>query len=126
LGKLADTKYGEKEIMTAGFIIMGVATMILAFVTVKSVALWALLLFITRIGAAAAEIMMETYFFKTVSPRDSGVLGSFRITRPVSYFIAPAISIVGLAFLPNQYMFIIIGLMCLVAIYPAVTIRDTK
>ncbi|MEK7610067.1 MAG: MFS transporter [Patescibacteria group bacterium] len=126
LGKLADKKYGEKEIMAIGFAIMGIATIILSFIGAKDLALWALVLFMTRIGAAAAEIMMETYFFKTVSPRDSAVLGSFRITRPIAYFIAPLITGFGLLFATHEYLFVIIGVICLIGIYPAMTIKDTN
>ncbi len=126
LGKLADEKYGEQEIMTVGFAIVGISTIMLSYFTLKSVLLWSILLFITRIGAASAEIMMETYFFKTVSARDTAVLGSYRITRPLSYFIAPIIMIVGLWFVSEQNMFIIIGLFSLLALYPALTIEDTK
>jgi MFS family permease len=126
LGKLADKKYGEKEIMAIGFAIMGISTICLSFFTIKSVLIWSILLLVTRIGAAAAEIMMETYFFKTVSVRDTAVLGSFRITRPLSYFLAPLIMIIGLTFLDTQYMFIVIGIISLVALYPVLTIKDTK
>jgi len=126
LGRLADEKYGEKEIMAIGFGIMAVATAALSFLTVPSVALWALGLFLTRIGAAACEIMLETYFFKTVSSKDSAVLGSFRVTRPLSYFVAPVIAGLGLLFVSHQYMFLVIGVFCLLGLYPALTIRDTK
>jgi MFS family permease len=126
LGKLADKKYGEKEIMAIGFAIMGISTILLAFVTVKLVWVWALIFFLTRVGAAAAEIMMETYFFKTVSPRDSAVLGSFRITRPVSYFFAPLITMVALLFTTDQYTFVLVGLVALLAVYPVMTIKDTN
>ena len=126
LGKLADKKYGEKEIMAIGFAIMGISTIFLSFFTIKSVFIWALLFLVTRIGAAAAEIMTETYFFKTVSTRDTAVLGSYRITRPLSYFIAPLIMIIGLMFVSEQDMFIVIGLFSLLALFPALTIKDTK
>jgi hypothetical protein len=76
-------------------------------------------------GAASAEIMMETYFFKTVPAQDTAMLGSFRITRPLAYFIAPAITIVGLHFTTNQYLFIPIGILCLIGLIPALTIKDT-
>jgi MFS family permease len=124
LGKMADQKYGEKEIMAIGFAIMALATMALPLFQIKSVALWALLLFMTRVGAAAAEIMIETYFFKTVSARDSAVLGSFRITRHVSYFIAPLITIVGLMFTTTPYLFTIVGAVCLLGLYPSLKIKD--
>ncbi|MFA6601348.1 MAG: MFS transporter [Candidatus Paceibacterota bacterium] len=126
LGRLADRKYGEKEIMSIGFAILGASTICLSFFTIQSVLVWAILLFVTRIGAAAAEVMLETYFFKTVSSRDSAVLGSFRITRPLSYFLAPAIMMVGLTLISFQYMFVVIGVIVLVALIPAMTIRDTR
>ena len=126
LGKMADNKYGESEIMAIGFAIMGLSTIFLSFITIRSVAVWAILLFVTRIGAAASEIMMETYFFKTVSARDSAVLGSFRITRPLSYFVAPLVMTLGLLFTTNQWMFAVVGLLTLIGIYPALTIRDTR
>ena len=126
LGILADKKYGEKEIMAVGFVIMSVATIALSGITTGNVTLWAIGLFATRVGAAAAEIMMETYFFKTVSPRDSAVLGSFRITRPVAYFVAPIITTLGLLFTTHQYLFIIVGAFSLLALWPVLTIKDTK
>ncbi len=130
LGVLADKKYGEKEIMALGFIIMGLSTILLGFITIPSVALWAVLLLITRIGAAAAEIMIETYFFKTVSSRDSAALGLFRITRPISYFVAPLISILMLTFTHSEvmhpYNFILIGIISLLALYPTLRIKDTN
>jgi MFS family permease len=126
LGKLADKKYGEKEIMIIGFVILGLSTIALSFINIHNIAIWAIALFATRVGAATAEIMMETYFFKTVSPRDSAALGIFRITRPVSYFIAPLITIVGLMFTTNVYLFAIVGVICLFALIPTLTIRDTN
>lgn len=126
LGKIADEKYGEKEIMALGFLIMGIATIFLSFINIPNVALWALVLFMTRIGAASVEVMIETYFFKTVSPRDAAALGVFRITRPVAYFIAPLITIIGLLYVPEQSLFILVGIMCLVALIPSLTIKDTN
>ncbi|MEI6396744.1 MAG: MFS transporter [Candidatus Taylorbacteria bacterium] len=130
LGMLADKKYGEKEIMAAGFVVMGISTIILGFVNIPNIALWALLLFMTRIGAAAAEIMIETYFFKTVSPRDSAALGLFRMTRPISYFIAPAGSILVMILTHSDtlhpYNFIVLGIISLLALWPVMTIKDTN
>ena len=131
LGKLADKKYGEKEIMVAGFVLMGLATIVLAFIHVPNIYLWASGLFLTRVGAAAAEIMIETYFFKTVSLRDTAALGLFRITRPISYLIAPLLSIVaGLLlskfFVGEAYMFAVVGIITLFAVVPIISIKDTN
>jgi MFS family permease len=129
LGKLADKKYGEKEIMSIGFFIMAVFTAALSFIDTPNVILWATGLFMTRVGAAAAEVMLETYFFKTVSNTDTAALGMFRMTRPMSTFLAPLVPLVVFFFvkdMPEQYMFIIIGCITLLALIPSLTLRDTN
>jgi MFS family permease len=126
LGKLADKKFGEKEIMAIGYIIMGISTAALAFCTSKNVALWAIILFITRLGAAAVEIMIETYFFKKVDQKDSEILGAFRVTRPLSFFIAPLLTIIGLVFVPESYLFVLLGALCLLTVIPIARIKDTR
>ncbi|MDQ2932826.1 MAG: MFS transporter, partial [bacterium] len=126
LGRLADKKYGEKEIMAIGFTIIGLATIFMAFINTNSLWIWAGALFISRIGAAAVEIMLEVYFFKTVPVKDSAVLGMFRITRPLALFIAPIITFVGLMYTTHQNLFLIIGTITLIGLYPALTIKDTR
>jgi len=126
LGKLADKKWGEKELMITGFVILGVSTACLTLLEVRSLIAWAIILFITRIGAATAEIMIETYFFKKIDGRDPEVLSMFRITRPLSYFVAPIITTIALVYTTEQYLFLVFGIICLLIIYPISTIRDTN
>src|SRR3989344_6752527 len=127
LGKLADKKYGEKEIMTIGFALLGLSTIALTAIMSKSVFAWALALFITCIGAATVEIMVETYFFKTVNAKDPNTLGFFRVTRSISYFIAPLITGFVLIFTTDQsFTFIALGILCLLAMIPAWTLKDTN
>ncbi len=126
LGKLADKKWGEKEMMILGFLIMGISTISLVLFTDKNIFIWAILLFITRIGAAAAEMMIETYFFKKIDGRDPEMLSMFRTTRPASYFVAPLITTVGLVYVDEKYLFAILGIIVLLTIYPIFMIRDTK
>ncbi len=126
LGKLADKKWGEKEIMAIAFIILGITTASLMLFTFKSVLLWSALLFLTRIGAAAAEIMIETYFFKKISDEDPEILSLFRTTRPLSFFIAPLITTVALVYVDIPYLFLIIGAILLITLYPIATLHDTN
>lgn len=127
LGRLADKKYGEKEIMIIGFALLGLSTIGLAAITVPNIWLWALGLFLTRVGAASAEIMIETYFFKTVKATDSNMLGFFRVTRPLAYFIAPIITTIVFLFTKDQsFLFVVVGIICLLAIIPAWRIKDTN
>jgi len=128
LGRLSDGGHGrrggEKAYMIAGFALMGLTTIALAYIHSTSLVVWALALFATRVGAAAAEVMMETYFFKTVSPRDSAALGLFRITRPLSYFFAPLVTSIGLIFTTNENLFIVIGVISLLAVIPTAMMKD--
>lgn len=126
LGKLADKRWGEKEMLALGFIVMSVSTVALIFFPIKSMIIWSAMLFLTRIGAATAEVMIETYFFKKVDGRDPEILSMFRVTRPISFFIAPAITTVGLIYTTDQYLFAILGGICLLTLYPILTIKDTN
>ena len=126
LGRLADKKWGEKEMLALGFIIMGFSTAGLVFFGFKSLIAWAVMLFITRIGAAIAEVMIETYFFKKADGKDPEVLSMFRITRPLSFFIAPIITTVGLVYTTEKYLFVVLGIVCLLTLFPILRIKDTN
>lgn len=126
LGKLADTKFGEKELMTTGFVFAGVATILLAFVPGQSVFLWALMLFLTRVGACTAEFMIETYFFKQIETRDVSMLSLFRVTRQTAYIFAPIITSVGLIFVDNRELFIILGIITALGAVFSLRIKDTN
>lgn len=126
LGRLADRKWGEKELLAIGFVIMGISTGALVFFGIKSIVAWTIMLFLTRIGAAIAEVMIETYFFKKVDGKDPEVLSMFRITRPLSFFIAPLITTVGLVYTTENYLFVVLGVICLLTLFPIFRIRDTN
>lgn len=126
LGKLADKKYGETEIMSVGFFILGISTIALAYINNKNIFIWTTILFLTRVGAATVEMMIETYFFKKVPEKDLDVLGFFRMTRPVAYIAAPLVATIVLSTVGHQAMFIILGVICLCGLYFSLTIRDTN
>ncbi len=126
LGNLADKKFGEKEILTAGFIIMGISTAGISWVTTSSVLFWAGLLFITRTGASAVEAMTESYFYKQVGPADAHLITFMRTTRATAYIIGPLVGYVVLSFLDFHYLFLVLGILMLCAIPYALTIKDTR
>lgn len=128
MGRIADRSLGEKEMMVGGFLIMAASTAALTFVSSTSVALWAALLFITRIGAAAVEAMSETYFFKKVDGSDTHLITLFRNIPPLAYLAGPVIatmflSVTGAGY---QYLFLVLGFFMLTGVYYALTIQDTK
>lgn len=126
IGEMADEKYGEQEFLTIGFVIMGLSTLFISFVTVKVFWIWASLLFITRIGASFVEISSESYFFKQVNPDKSDVISFFRISRPLSFIVAPVLATITLQFIPFQYIFILIGSLMILGTKYSLAIEDTK
>jgi MFS family permease len=126
LGKIADSRLGEKELMTVGFVITAIATALLSFINGKEVWLWTLALFMTRVGASITEVMIETYFFKKVDASHSNVLGFFRTTRQLPFIVAPIIFSVSLAFVDFKYTFLILAAITFLAIYFSLTIKDTN
>lgn len=126
IGELADDKYGEKEFLTIGFVIMGIFTLMISFITIKSFWLWASILFMTRVGASLVEVSTESYFFKKVDNRRTDVISLFRVSRPLALVIAPVIATVAFGFIPFQYIFIVVGSIMIVGTHYSLALRDTK
>ena len=126
LGKLADSRFGEKEILIAGFIITAITTFSIALINTPSVVVWAAVLFCTRIGASFIEIMTETYFFKKIDATDAHLIGYYRNVRPLAYLIAPIIATGTLLIFGYQQLFIVLSVIMLYGVYHASMIEDTK
>jgi MFS family permease len=123
LGEIADRWLGEKEVLIIGFLILGVSTMALAFIHSSSIAVWAVALLLTRIGASCVEIMSETYFFKKIHKGDAPVISLFRFARPISLLIAPIAAALAILVTGETAAFLILGLLMLFGVrfvYPLV------
>jgi MFS family permease len=126
MGIIADKYIGEKEIMTAGLIIMGLSTMSIAFFDVHSFYFWATLLFITRVGASMVEIMTDTYLFKKINDDSVNILGFYRAIRPIAYIISPILASVLLIFVDINYLFLILGIIVLFGVKFSLGIKDSR
>ncbi|MFA5652405.1 MAG: MFS transporter [Candidatus Paceibacterota bacterium] len=126
LGYLADKKIGEKEILTAGFIIMGISTAIIPLIKDDNFIVWALILFMTRVGAAMVEVMNDTYFFKKVSDKSLNVINLYRSVVPLAYIISPIITTILILFMPIGNIFYVLGLFMIFGLRYSLTIKDTK
>ncbi|MBU1246820.1 MFS transporter [Patescibacteria group bacterium] len=125
LGKLADTVLGEKEILTIGFIIMGVSTMSLAYITSANLAIWIFLLFLTRIGASCVDTMSETYFYKKIDATDTHLIGCFKTLIPLAYLLGPLVATGFLGFFEYKFLFIVLGIIMLTGTRHSLTLEDT-
>ena len=100
LGKFSD-KIGERKMLMFGFTIASLATLSLFFIQIHAVWIWALLLFITRIGAANIEVMSEAYFFKHIKPEEEQFIQVYRSSSPVAYILGPLLAFVVFIFIPS-------------------------
>lgn len=116
VGVIGDKKTGEKEFIMAGFIIMFVATLIIPTLATPIFWIWALVLFVSRVGAALVEISSESYFFKHVGEEDTGLISLFRIVRPLSFTIAPLFALPVIYFSSYSASFYFLALFTLLGL----------
>lgn len=119
IGKLADRYRNERSLTIIGFCIMGLATLLLAlpdsFIFGPSAAFFAIVLFLTRVGASIIEVGVESKFFKVVTTKDTALISTLRMTMPLAYIIAPLLGALVFTVGGMQHIFILLGILCLVA-----------
>lgn len=125
-GLIADHRIGEKEMLSVGFMIAGLATIFLPIIGTKNILVWALALFITRIGATLIETMAGTYFFKQIDATDTHLISLFGNLRSLSYIIAPLAASLVLIFADMKYLFIFLGLVMLSGLFVTAKLKDTR
>jgi MFS family permease len=118
VGILVD-KYNvrKRTLLFIGILIISISTFSISFITTKNVALWALVLFLTRMGASIIETTSEIYFFTHIQEEDTYLLSVFRDMVPVAYIIAPIISTLIFIFLPLKFLFAVLALITLTGLY---------
>lgn len=128
LGKLADRRLGEKELLVLGFLIMAVGMAAHSILTAGSIHLAVVIAIIvgTRIGAAIVEAMTETHFFKNVDADDLNTVSLYRMTRPIGGLIAPLIATATLATVSFPAAFLVFGALLLIGIPAALSIKDSQ
>ena len=126
IGILADEKFGEKEMIIGGLLIMAFSSLAIFFVSSNSIFVWAAILLLTRVGAASVETLRDSYFYKKIDGRDVDLISFFRTTRAVAYLLATGLSAMLLIIAPMKYIFLLIAGMVLLGVYPAFRLVDNK
>ena len=103
-----------------------VYTATMTFMQSDSFWLWTSLLFVTRIGASAIEVMTESYFFKKITDKDVDILSFYRIVRPLAYSISPVVASILLIFYDIKYLFLVLGVAMIFGINFSLRLKDTK
>lgn len=126
IGLLADQWIGEKEMMGAGFIVLAISTMYMAFLKVPILLPWMVTMFMTRVGASLVEVTTESYFFKHTKDADASLIGFFRACRPLAFLLGSLLGSVMLVYLPFNYLFVVFGLLMLPGVVFALLLKDTR
>jgi MFS family permease len=122
---LADKYWGEKEVLVVGLTITGLSTLACAILTSQSWLVWAAILFLTRTGASAVEIMKETYLFKKIDGHNTAEIGLSRLNSPFSSLLGPLFGVVVLAVSDFHWLFGLLGALMLLNIWNALRLTDT-
>jgi MFS family permease len=125
-GIIADKFIGEKEMLIAGNIIMIISVIAIFFAKTTNPIIWGALLFLSRIGAALAESMQETYFYKKIDSRDMALINLYRQNRPLGWLIASLAAFTTLSFFNLPIIFLVLAGSLTIGLIPIMTIRDTR
>lgn len=128
LGLLADRKFGEKEMLIIGFLILAVTTFLCVLISTPNVRLWVLVLLFSRIGASFIETMAFTYYFKKIGPEDSSLTALFINMHGLATVLVGVVGIAVAPFLVErpQLMFLILGCVILWSISYILPMKDTR
>ena len=111
--------------MSIGFLITALSLVVMPFLG-KVFMAWLVILFISRVGASLIEIMTESYFFKHVGPKDTGLISIFRLTRPVSTILGAGAGILALSVLSFEQVFFVLATVILFGLKISLSLKDTK
>lgn len=128
LGYLADKKFGEKEMLIIGLLILTVTTFLFVIINTTVIWVWALLLFISRIGASFVETMSFSYYFKKIGPEDPSLTALFINMQGTGTLIIGTVGVIIAPFLSEkpQLMFIVLGCAILWSISYILPMKDTR
>jgi len=127
LGRISDLYLGEKELLITGYGIIIITTIIFAFMTTTHWWVWAVVLFIMRIGTATIEIMHESYFFKHIDDKHPDAISIYRSSYPVARIIVPIIVFIILILTASyNIIFLVLATIMLFGIIINSYLKDTK
>lgn len=112
--------------MGLGFMTLAISTAWISFVTVPSVLMWSVIMFVTRVGASLVEVTTESYFFKQTRSSDAQIISFFRITRPLAYAVGATIASLALLYLPFNLLFVVMAFLMIPAMFATLNITDSK
>lgn len=126
LGRLADHKLGEKELLIFGLFLMIFGTGMFALLSVPVLAIYIFALFIARLGASMVEEMASSYFYKQVDHSQADLISIFVNTRNLALISGPLIgSVIIYTYSLQTVFFVLVGILML-SLLPIFKLHDTR
>jgi MFS family permease len=110
-------KINKNKLLNIGFIFIIISTSIVSFLTSSNIFIWAIVLFLTRIGASIIETTGEIHFFSKIEEKDTSLISIYRDMGSVSYLIAPVLTTLLFIFIPFKFIFLILSLIMISGFY---------
>ncbi|MFZ1654706.1 MAG: MFS transporter [Candidatus Moraniibacteriota bacterium] len=126
LGILADKKWGEKELLFVALVLLGISSVAVGFTRSTDIVFWAGLLFLTRLGAAAIEVLRDSYFYKQIGPSDTDIVAFFRSARPTADIVAAGVSLLFLSLFSVHSLFYLVGAVAFGACFAVLSLEDSQ
>jgi MFS family permease len=109
MGKYSDT-HGEKKMLKFGFFVMFIFTLLIFFIKENTLLVWAIVLFMTRVGAATVEVMADVHFFKNIRPENEEFIGIYRSAAPVAYILGPMTAFLVFLVIPEfKFLYVLLA-----------------
>jgi MFS family permease len=128
LGYLADKKFGEKEMLIIGMLILVVASFLCVIVQTNDIRIWAMILIFSRVGASLVETMAFSYYFKKVDVEDPSLTALFINTHGMAVLTVGTVGFLISPFLGErpQLMFVVLGCAIVWSIAYVLPMKDTR
>ncbi len=126
LGIVADKRLGEKELLFVALVLLGISSVAVGLTRSADVVYWAGLLFLTRLGAAAIEVLRDSYFYKQIGPTDTDIVAFFRSARPTADIAAAGVSLLFLSFFSVHSLFYLVGVVAFGACFAVLSLEDSQ
>lgn len=124
IGRMGD-RIGEKKFIILGFIICAGATLSFGMVRHGSIALYALILFLTRTGASIVEVASESFFFKQISDKETSIISIYRNMAPLAYVVGSMAAALIIGISSYTTLFFLLGLILIGAAWYTFRLNKT-
>lgn len=126
IGKLADTRWGEVEMLVGGFFLSASVMLIISVVTTPMILVWMTLFFAMGLGGSLIETTLVSYYYKHTTARDIDLISFFRTTTPFAAGIGALLGSAMLVYLSYAYIFIGLAGFLLLGVFYALQLQDTR